>query len=129
MSVISKGITLAYSNGTTAEFKELTGLQEIPELNGDVDSIEITTLADDSHRYTSGLKNYGDNLAFKFVYEKAQFLELNGLEGSVNWKVEFPDGSSFTFGGTCSVKTDGAGVGALITYTLNIKPDTEIVAA
>jgi hypothetical protein len=78
MAVISKGITLSYK-GATGEYTELTNLQEIPELGGDVEAIEITTLADAAHMYTDGIKNYGDSLAFKFLYEKEQFNTLNSL--------------------------------------------------
>ena len=127
MAVISKGITLSYKNGEAGDFKELTNLQEIPELGGDVESIEITTLADEAHAYTEGIKNYGDNVAFKFLYEDAQFTELNGLTGSCTWKVSLPDETTCTFGGAASVKLDGVGVNAALTYTLNIKPDSEMV--
>jgi hypothetical protein len=126
MAVISKGITLSYKNGG-AEFVELTNLQEIPELGGDTEAIEITTLADSAHMYTDGLKNYGDSLAFKFLYEKAQFTTLNGLTGATEWKVTLPDDTSCTFGGTSSVKLDGVGVNAALTYTLAIKPNSEMV--
>lgn len=128
MAVISKGITLSYK-GATGEFQELTNLQEIPELGGDSEAIEITTLADAAHMYTDGIKNYGDSLAFKFLYEKAQFSTLNGLATSQTWKVALPDGESCTFDGTCSVKLDGVGVNAALTYTLAIKPNTEMVWA
>ena len=123
MAVISKGIKLYYGEN------ELTNLQEVAELGGDTESIEITTLADAAHMYTEGIKNYGDNLAFKFLYEKEQFTELNGLKGSQNWKVELPDGATCTFGGSCSVKLDGVGVNAALTYTLSIKPDSEMLWA
>lgn len=123
MAVISKGITLYHGE------KELTNLMEIPELGGTVESIEVTTLADAAHVYTDGLISYGDSLAFKFLYEKAQFSELNGLTGSQTWKVELPDGATCTFGGACSVKLDGAGVAAALTYTLSIKPDSEMIWA
>jgi hypothetical protein len=93
-------------------------------LGGDVEAIEITTLADNAHKYTDGLLNYGDSLAFKFLYEKEQFTSLSALTGQKYWKVVFPDGSICAFGGTCSVKLDGVGVGAALTYTLNIKPNT-----
>ncbi|MBQ9913535.1 MAG: hypothetical protein IJO73_04835 [Clostridia bacterium] len=69
MAVISKGITLSYKKD--ADFIELTNLQEIPDLGGEVEAIEITTLADAAHTYTDGLKNYGDSLAFKFLYDGA----------------------------------------------------------
>jgi hypothetical protein len=123
MVTISKGIKLFY--GET----ELTNLQEISDLGGNAESIEITTLADSAHMYTDGILNYGDSLDFKFLYEKAQFVALNALEDSQEWKVELPDGATCTFGGTCSVKLDGVGVNAALTYTLSIKPDSAMVWA
>lgn len=123
MAVISKGITLSY--GET----ELTNLMEIPELGGDTEAIDITTLADAAFSYTDGIKNYGDSLAFKFLYEKEQFNTLAGLKDSQQWKVSLPDGATCTFGGTCSVKLDGVGVNAALTYTLAVKPNSEMLWA
>lgn len=128
MAVISKGITLSYKTGE-GSFVELTNLQEIPELGGTAEAIEITTLADAAHMYTDGILNYGDSLAFKFLYEKEQFTTLNGLEGSQGWKVALPDGASCTFDGTASVKLDGVGVNAALTYTLAVKPNSEMLWA
>ena len=123
MATISKGITLSYGD------KPLTNLMEIPDLGGEVEAIEITTLADAAHKYTDGLKNYGDSLDFKFLYEEAQFTTLNGLSGSQQWKVALPDGATCSFGGSCSVRLDGVGVGAALTYTLSVKPDSEMAWA
>lgn len=127
MAVISKGITLSYKKDVA--FVELDNLQEIPDLGGEVEAIEITTLADSAHMYTDGLKNYGDSLAFKFLYEGAQFTELNALTGSSEWQVKLPDDSTCTFSGTSSVKLDAIGVNAALTYTLSIKPNTEMAWA
>lgn len=123
MAIISKGIKLFYGEN------ELTNLQEIPELGGDAEAIEITTLADAAHTYTDGLLNYGDSLAFVFLYEKTQFTTLQGLTGSQEWRVELPDGTTCSFGGTCSVKLAGVGTNAVLTYTLSIKPNTEMAWA
>lgn len=123
MAVISKGITLFH--GEVA----LTNLQEIPELGGTAESIEITTLADAAHMYCDGILNYGDSLAFKFLYEKEQFVALHEAEGSQEWKVELPDGATCSFSGTASVALDGVGVNAALTYTLSIKPDSEMIWA
>ena len=125
-ATISKGIKLSYGRD---EMTELTNLMEIPELGGDTEAIEVTTLADAAHIYTDGLKNYGDGLAFKFLYESSQFMSLNELSGDYDWKVQLPDNTSCTFGGTCSVKLDGVGVNAALTYTLTIKPNTAMVWA
>ena len=123
MATISQGITLKIGD------KLLTNLQEIPDLGGDTEAIEITTLADAAHVYTDGIKNYGDSLAFKFLYEKEQFNELNALEGSQNCVVTLPDGETCTFSGTTSVKLAGVGVNGALTYTLSIKPNSAMVWA
>ena len=123
MATISKGIKL-YKGEV-----ELTNLQEVAELGGDSEAIEITTLADAAHMYTDGIKSYGDSLAFKFLYEKEQFMELNAAKEAATWKVELPDGATCSFGGTCSVKLDGVGVNAALTYTLSVKPNSEMIWA
>lgn len=130
MAVISKGIKLSYKTGTSGTtYTQLTNLQEIPELGGDTEAIEITTLADAAHTYTDGIKNYGDSLAFKFLYEKDQFTSLSALNGVQGWKVELSDGASCSFNGSCSVKLDGVGVNAALTYTLSIRPSSEMTWA
>ena len=128
MAVISKGIKLSYkTSGET--YTDLTNLQEIPDLGGETEAIEITTLADAAHMYTDGLLNYGDSLGFKFLYEKGQFSTLGALTGSQDWKVQLPDSATCTFSGACSVKLDGVGTNAALTYTLSIKPDSAMVWA
>lgn len=123
MAVISKGIKLMHGE------KELTNLQEIPELGGEKESIEITTLADAAHMYTDGILNYGDNLAFKFLYEQEQFTALAALSGTQQWAVVLPNSEKCSFSGTASVKLDGVGVNAALTYTLSIKPNSAMVWA
>ena len=123
MAVLSKGITLSYGN------TPLTNLMEIPELGGSAESVEVTTLADVAHVYTDGLLNYGDSLAFKFLYEKEQFSTLAELTGVQTWKITLPDTTSCSFSGTCSVKLDGVGTNAALTYTLSVKPSSEMTWA
>lgn len=123
MATISKGITIKVGENL------LTNLQEIPELGGTRESIEITTLGDAAHMYTDGILNYGDNISFKFLYEKEQFTTLNGLSGTQTIVVTLPDSSTCTFSGTCSVKLDAVGINAALTYTLNVKPSSAMVWA
>ena len=128
MAVISKGIKLSYKV-SEGQFTELTNLFEIPELGGDVDKIEVTTLASEAHEYTNGIKNYGDTVAFQFYYEQTQFTTLSGLSGGCEWKVELPDGLTYTFSGVPSVKLDGVSYNAALTYSLNIAPTSAMVVA
>lgn len=124
MATISKGINLHYGEkGEKNPPNLLTNLMEIPELGGESESIEITTLADEAHVYTNGIKNYGDSVTFKFLYDNTQFETLNNITGvEKQWAVYLPDLMTCYFTGTCSVKLDGVGVNAALTYTLSIKP-------
>lgn len=126
--MISKGIKLSYKKDSS-QFVDLTDLQEIPDLGGTVESVEITTLADAAHKYEEGLISYGDTLSFKFLYAKEQFSALDALDAECEWKVTLPDNSTCTFSGKGSVKLDGVGVNAALTYTLNIKPASEMIWA
>ena len=125
MAILSKGIKLSYSSTGTESYTDLTDLLEIPSLGGSIDKVDVTTLADASKKYINGIKDYGD-LAFKFNYAKAQFTTLNGLTGSINFKVTLPDTTTATFSGEPSVSLEGVGVGAAMTYTLNISLDSDI---
>lgn len=125
MAILSKGIKLSYSSTGTESYTDLTDLLEIPSLGGSIDKVDVTTLADASKKYINGLKDYGD-LAFKFNYAKAQFTTLNGLTGSVNFKVTLPDTTTATFSGEPSVSLEGVGVSAAMTYTLKISLDSDI---
>ena len=128
---LSKGIVLAYKASGGASFTDLTNLQEIPDLGGSADSVEVTTLDDAAHMYINGLKDYGDSLDFTFLYDKTQFTTLDGLTGSINWKVTLPgtSGLTATWTGECSVKLNGVGVNDAITYTLSVKPNSAIAFA
>lgn len=124
MATISKGIQLIMNDVA------LTNLMEVPELGGDTEAIEITTLADVAHVYTDGIKNYGDSLAFKFLYDQTQFMDLsNGTAEASEWEVHLPDGTVCAFSGTHSVKLDGVGVNAALTYTLSVKPNSAMTWA
>ena len=108
----------------------MNNLQEIPEIGGEAEALETTVLSDVAHQYTNGILSYGDSLQFKFLYDKTQCTTLNGLgDEVVDWKVTLPDGEACTFSGTASVKLDGVGVNAVLTYTLAVKPASEIVWA
>ena len=127
--ILTKGIKLSYKS-TGSEYKVLKDLQEVPEIrNGAPEKIEVTTLDSEVKEYIAGLQDSGQDLAFKFLYVKEQFTELNALTTSQDWKVEMPDGVAATFKGTPSVKFDGASANGAITYTLNVTVESAIAFA
>lgn len=130
MAILSKGTTLSYkASADAADFTVLADLQDVPELGGDSEAVEITTLADAAHMYMDGLISYGDSLAFTFLYTKEQFNALQALEGTIKWKVSLPDDTNCSFDGIASVKLNAVAVNTPITYTLSIKPSSEMVWA
>lgn len=128
---LSKGIKLSYKASGGNSFTDLTNLQEIPDIGGSADSVEVTTLDDAAHMYINGLLDYGDSLDFTFLYDKTQFTALNALTGTTSWKVTLPGTSALTatFDGESSVKLNSVGVNDAITYTLSVKPSTAITFA
>ena len=132
--LLSKGITLSYGANSTS-VTALTNLQEIPDIGGDIDTVEVTTLADSAHTYINGLLDYGDALEFTFLYDKTQFTTLRGLTGTKYWQVGLPDGANgavstkATFQGESSVRLNGVGTNEAITYTLSVTPNTDITWA
>lgn len=124
---ITYGLTLAYGESYTP----LTNLMEIPELgNNAKERIDVTTLGDNAKKSIDGLGDTAQDLSFKFLYDEEQFLTLDGLTGSQQWKVTLPsEGLEATFTGTPSVKLDGVGVSAAFTYTLTVSVDSLITFA
>ena len=133
MAILSKGITLSYKTGSAGEYTVLTNLQEIPDLgNNAPDKIDITVLSDNAKKSMAGLQDSSQDLAFKFLYEDAQFSALAALDSktSISWKVALPDDyGTATFTGTPSVKLSGAGVNAALSYVLTVSVDSLITFA
>lgn len=126
--ILTKGIKLSYGSGES--FTALTNLMEIPEIgNGAPEKVEVTVLEDNVKKYIAGLGDSGQDLAFKFLYDKTQFQTLLAMNESTGWKVEMPDGVYATFNGTPAVKFDSASPNNALTYTLTIIVESEIVFA
>ena len=103
--ILSKGITLSYKSVGTEDYTLIPNLQEVPELGGSAEKVDVTTLADGNYKYINGIKDFGD-LAFKFLYdnsgETSNYRVCRGLEEYgivIDWQVEFPDGTTFEFAG------------------------------
>lgn len=112
---------------------ELKDLLSTPDLGiGDPEKIEVTTLADDTRRYINGLKDVGDSLEFEFNYvagAEESYAKLQAAQDGKQvhkFKVELPDGLSFSFDAMVAVKITGAAVGEQLKFTLNLTPYSEI---
>lgn len=129
--LLSKDIKISYKS-TGSTYTQVPYLQEIPDLGGTAEKVDVTTLADGNRKYINGVKDFGD-LSFKFLYdnsgESSNYRLIRALEEAgtvVDWKVEFPDTTAFTFSGEVSATIDGAGVNAALTFTANITLNSDI---
>lgn len=130
--ILSKGIKLGYSKTSGGTYTNIPDLQEVPNLGGSAEKVDVTTLADTNYRYINGIQDFGD-LEFKFLYdnsgETSNYRILKGLEEAgdvVYFQVEFPDGTKFDFSGQVSTTIEGASVNTALTFTAAITLNSEI---
>ena len=131
--VLTKGIELRYREANSAgeftgDFTKLNDLQEIPDLGGTTDTVEVTTFDDAAHMFIKGLLSYGDSVDFTFLYASDQFIMLSEMDGQYEWQVYLPEdaagnsGITCTFLGECAVRINGQGTNEAIQYTLQLTP-------
>lgn len=125
--ILSKGITLKMDN-TLVE-----NLQEIPDLGGGADTVDVTTLADDNYHYINGIKDFG-SLEFTFLYDNSAVTSNYRVcraaeeDGQAHtFEVAFPDGTKFGFSGQVSTTITGAGVNAAMQFTLTVNLNSDLV--
>ena len=129
--ILTKGITLSYKKDGS-NYNVIANLQECPELGGTAENVEVTTLADGNKKYIKGIKDFGE-LAFKFLYDnsgaESNYRIVRGLEEAgniVEWKVTFPDNTTFAFSGEVTTAIDSAAVNAALTFTATITLNSDI---
>lgn len=132
-STVGAKISVAeITSGTPGTYTEVKGLQEIPELGGDPEQIDTTTLADTVKTSIPGVQDLGD-LAFTFLYSKTNYLALTnsstGLKSDTvySWQVEFSDGLTATFSAIPNIKLGGGGVNAAVNFTINMSLQSAII--
>lgn len=123
-----------------SEYEKLIDIKDFPDLGGEPEMLETTTLSDKMQTYIPGIQSL-DALTFTANYTKEDFLKLKGLEGvEKEFAVWFggveatdgsmtPDGSDgkFAFKGQLSAYPVGGGVNEVVDMNIAIAPSTPIV--
>lgn len=120
---------------------KLVDIKEFPDMGGEPEMLETTTLSDNMQTYIAGIQSL-DGLTFTANYDKEDFQTLKALEGKENdYAVWFggtgdagsltPDGSNgkFSFKGQLSVFPVGGGVNEVVDMSITIAPSTPITFA
>lgn len=147
---ITKGILLGYNAATTCVISKagnvgsssvlVKGLQQIPDVGGNAETIEVTTFNDHAHTYINGLLTYGDSIEFTCLHDASQFSALSGITTPLYFAVGLPDADTITstsdfdeigtvaqFEGELSVKINGVGTNEALTDTIAITPKSTIM--
>ena len=117
--------------GSAITYAPLLDIKDFPDIGGDREMLETTTLSDSMQTYITGIQS-ADALEFTANYDKTKYLELVELTDRTPYAVYFgEDGEDgmFTFEGYLSVKVNGGGVNEVIGMTVSIAPATAITAA
>lgn len=125
MAISSYKVELLKGNGSSV-YEKFSDIKSFPDLMGDPNTIETTTLSDDQQTFIPGIKT-GDTLQFVCNYSSDLATKVKAIEGQdTAWQVKFSDGSTFTFKGAVSMGIPGKGVDEVLELNLNIVPSTVV---
>lgn len=119
--LLTKGTALSMKSGSESGFTEIEGLQAVPEIGGDPEQVDVTTLKDANKKYISGIQDM-DSLEFTFLYDKAVFTKLKAVQTSgkeAKFELSYPDGAKCTFTGGVTVKMGSGEVNGAYQFTLS----------
>lgn len=129
------GTYLMYkANSTATTYTKLIDIKSFPDLGGDPERLDATTLSDKMRVYIEGIRDTSE-LQFEANYDKAKYSEIKALEGKkMPFAVFFgasasgPDGTDgkFCWEGTIAVKVTGGQVNEVTGMQLTCTPNTEI---
>lgn len=113
--------------GTSAEtVKKVIDIKDFPDLMGEPEMLETTTLSDAQVTNIPGIKS-SDSMAFTYNFTSADFA---AVEADANkplfYELDFPDGSSFSWQGQHTSSIPGKGVNEVIEATINIAASTPV---
>lgn len=141
MAISTYKVFLMKKDDSQETFSKLVDIKEFPDLGGEPEMLETTTLSDNMQTYIAGIQSL-DGLTFTANYDKEDFQTLKALEGKENdYAVWFggtgdagsltPDGSNgkFSFKGQLSVFPVGGGVNEVVDMSITIAPSTPITFA
>lgn len=130
--MISKDTFLTFKRVGDEEAIIATGLIDVPAMAGERNMIDITTLADDSLKYTPGLKDPGD-LPMVFLYENKSenspyrvFRKAGDANEVIDFELTLPDGTKFAYSGIPTVTIDDITVNDRITFTCKVALKSDI---
>lgn len=112
---------------------DLPGLQNIPDLGGTPNKIDVTCLDDTVTKSIPGIQELGD-MAFTFFNDNAEGSAETVLFGKYNtdklavhdFELVLSNGVKYTFSGTIALVQKGGGINTAATFDLNVYLTSDI---
>ena len=125
MAINTFGVSLKW--GVTADaVAKVVDIKDFPDMIGDPEMLETTTLSDAQVTNIPGIKG-SDTLTFTCNYTKADFTAVNAdAETPLFYTLEFSDGSKFAWQGQHTCGLPGKGVNEVIEFTINIAASSPV---
>ena len=138
MAISTYKVFLMHKASSGETYTKLIDIKEFPDLGGEPEMLETTTLSDNMQTYIAGIQSM-DGLSFSANYDMTEYQKLKALEGKKeSYAVWFggtessgtvtPDGSNgkFAFDGELSVYPVGGGVNEVVGMNITIAPSSPI---
>ena len=125
MAISSYNCVLKWGESAETLAKKVD-IKDFPDLIGDPNLLETTTLSDAAQTYIPGIKST-DLMTFTTNFTKTDFQACKADEGkTLFYSLEFSDGAKFTWQGQHTMGVPGKGVDEVIEATINIVPSTSV---
>ncbi len=138
MAISTYKVFLMHKGSSESSYSKLIDIKEFPDLGGDPEMLETTTLSDKMQTFIAGIQSM-DAMQFTANYTLSEYKELQKLNGKTeSYAVWFggtesggtltPTGSDgkFKFDGQLTCYPNGGGVNEVINLTISIAPSTPI---
>lgn len=128
MAINTYGVSLEW--GTSADnVAKVIDIKDFPDLIGDPEMLETTTLSDAQVTNIPGIKG-SDMLTFTYNFTKEDFAKVEAdANKPLHYALKFSDGSKFTWEGQHTSGLPGKGVNEVIEATVNIAASTPVTFA
>lgn len=125
MAISTIGVSLKWGESAEAATK-VVDIKDFPDLIGEPNTIEVTTLSDTQQVNILGLAS-AEMLTFTCNYTSADFAAVKDQENTpLFYALEFSDGSKFTWQGQHTCGLPGKGVDEVVEFTINIAASTAV---
>ena len=131
-------VFLMYKASASTDYAILVPIKDFPDLGGEPELLETTTLSDNMQTYIKGIQSL-DALTFTTNYNLTDYTKVKALEDAqysfAVWFGGTGEGSTLTptgsdgkwkFDGELSVYANGGGVNEVVNMTITIAPSTPI---